>query len=181
MLYQGIVQEYLTFKQLFPPGHDMFKGELILPIGYKQIEQLIQDFKSFLAKSNNAEHSSQCGNRHLEENHFDKLFLRFFRDFSGNTRHYSTYQLKYARSHLQDFEFLNVSQTTSEEAAELIFHRLQSASSIRTSSVSPPPEVYLFAKSDWELVDQLDTFDLAQHRELVKSLRRLLIAHIKLG
>lgn len=63
MLYQGIIQEYLLFKSQFPKGHDMFKGELILPIGFKQIEKLIQDFSKFLNLIKDVENTPKCGRK----------------------------------------------------------------------------------------------------------------------
>ena len=61
MLQQGIVKEYLAFKDRFQSSDNLFKGELILPIGYKQIDKLVQDFSFYIKESPRNMYSSQCG------------------------------------------------------------------------------------------------------------------------
>ena len=184
MLNEGFLEEYLSFRtrlESLSNYSPALENELLFPIGYKQADKLRQDCSNLSSK---------------DPKSFDKAFKQFFREFSGATRHYATYQQAYYKKHLAEFQNILLTDDTVSACLEQILAKYQgppdesqpeaqdkddnSEETIpRSKAKSKLNEI---RRQEWKLLDEFDDLDSVEEgtsneatEAVIASARRLFV------
>ena len=58
----GIVQEFLEFKSHFRDISKLYDKKILLPIGYQQIDNLVEKFREYLRDNKDGNSEADCSN-----------------------------------------------------------------------------------------------------------------------
>ena len=154
-----------------------FHGELLLPIGFKQIDTLLNKYTSIIKDT-----SSNLSEKHtskpyiIQAQQFLRLFSRFFTDFIGSTRNYSNYQLKYYKKHLNQFMLINCTGKDSEYIIDTIRHLSQCSTSEYNQyrcndGLTEHSMPDIISQKDYSMLKDIDRIDLNEYADMIAGIK----------